>query len=733
MNLDQALQTFLIESRELLQAMEEALLNLESEPDDKEAIGAVFRAAHTIKGSAGLFGLDAIVAFTHVAENVLDRVRNGEVAVDSDLIALLLSAGDHIADLVEQVAARGGEPDAATRATGTELVERLRAYLGAAPSKEPSAEAGLPVERDAALESSGGGLVGSDTWHISLRFGQDVLKNGMDPLSFIRYLATLGEIVSVATLPDALPPVEEMDPECCYLGFEIDLRSQADKATIEGAFEFVREDCKLRILPPHSRVEEYIQLIKELPEDKVRLGEILIASGALTQNELEQGLVCQEAAPGQAGTPLGEILVGQKLVQQPLVDAALEKQKQARDHKAQESRFIRVHADKLDELINLVGELVIASASTGLLAQRSRDAALHEATSTMSRLVEEIRDGALQLRMVQIGETFNRFQRVVRDVSKDLGKDIGLAISGGETELDKSVVEKIGDPLMHLVRNAMDHGIESAELRRERGKPARGTVRLNAYHESGSIVIEVGDDGGGLNRDKLLAKGIERGLVSPNQNLSDQEVYALIFEAGFSTAEAVTNISGRGVGMDVVRRNIEALRGTIDIDSAQGVGTTIRIRLPLTLAIIDGFLMGVGSASYVVPLDMVMECIELSDTERQETREHNYINLRGTVLPFIRLREHFREQGQASRRENIVVVQYAGQKAGLVVDQLMGEFQTVIKPLGKIFGNLKGISGSTILGSGEVALILDVPALIQRAVNQEEVVVAQEKRAISVK
>jgi two-component system chemotaxis sensor kinase CheA len=729
MNLDQALQTFLIEARELLQAMEEALLNLESEPDDKEAIGAVFRAAHTIKGSAGLFGLDPIVAFTHVAENVLDKVRNGEIAVDSDLIALLLSAGDHIGDLVEQVAAQGGEPDAATQARGEVLLQKLRAYLGAQPGNSaPLPQTAVAVEREAPVQSSGGGLVESDTWHISLRFGQDVLKNGMDPLSFIRYLATLGEIVSVATLPDAMPVADEMDPECSYLGFELDFRSDADKATIEGVFEFVRDDCSLRILPPHSRVEEYIQLIDELPEDKVRLGDLLVKSGALTQKEMDECLFLQSLLSTTAeseGHPetvpaLGEILVEQGRVQPELVDAALNKQKQARDNKAQESRYIRVHADKLDELINLVGELVIASASAGLLAQRSRDMQLLEATSTMSRLVEEIRDGALQLRMVQIGETFNRFHRVVRDVSKDLGKDIGLVISGGETELDKSVVEKIGDPLMHLVRNSMDHGIESATLRQQRGKPAKGTVQLNAYHESGSIVIEVGDDGGGLDRDKLLAKGIERGLVGPNQHLTDQEVYGLIFEAGFSTAEAVTSISGRGVGMDVVRRNIEALRGMIEIDSAPGVGTTMKIRLPLTLAIIDGFLMGVGGSSFVVPLDLVMECIELSEAERRETRESNYINLRGTVLPFLRLRQLFEIQGKAGRYENIVVVQYGGQMVGLVVDELLGEFQTVIKPLGKIFSHLRGISGSTILGSGEVALILDVPALVQEVASSAQ-------------
>jgi two-component system chemotaxis sensor kinase CheA len=281
------------------------------------------------------------------------------------------------------------------------------------------------------------------------------------------------------------------------------------------------------------------------------------------------------------------------------------------------------------------------------------------------------------------------------------------------------VVEKIGDPLMHLVRNSMDHGIEKAELRAERGKPAQGTIFLNAYHDSGSVVIEVSDDGGGLNKDRILAKAIEKGLVSPNQQLSDPEIYKLIFAAGFSTADAITNISGRGVGMDVVRQNIESLRGTVSIDSEAGQGSTISIRLPLTLAIIDGFLVNVARSSFVIPLDMVVECVELDKTDRFAEDEHNYINLRGEVLPYIRLRELFDIEGRSEHRENIVVIQYADVKAGIVVDELMGEFQTVIKPLGKIFSHVRGLGGSTILGSGEVALILDVPGLIEQVQRSE--------------
>ncbi len=660
LNLDQALQTFIAEARPLLEEMEDCLLRLEAEPGDADTLGAIFRAAHTIKGSAGLFGLDPIVSFTHIVEDVLDRLRNAEINVEGDLVAVLLESGDHILELVNVVADQGGQLDAAAQARESDLRKRLQAYQEHVA--EPGAEASrVTLPPDAPLRASGGGQAWSDNWHISLRFGPNVLRDGMDPTSFLRYLGTLGEIVSITTLADTMPAAQEMDAETCYLGFEIDFKSDADKETIVGVFEFVREGSLIQILPPFSKIPEYIEMIRHPPENDRRVGESLV----------------------------------------------------------KENRYVRVHADKLDELINLVGELVIAGAGANLLAQRAKDSTLQEVTSVMSGLVEEIRDGALRLRMVPIGETFNRFQRVVRDFRREMGKDIELVITGADTELDKTVVEKIGAPLMHLVRNALDHGIESVAARQAAGKPAKGTLRLNAYHDSGSIVIEIDDDGTGLNRERILQKARDQGLVAADVTPSDQEIYNLIFGAGFSTVEVVTNISGRGVGMDVVKRNITALRGTVDLSSEPGQGTTVRIRLPLTLAIIDGFLVGVGKSSYVVPLDMVVECVELTDDDRQALHERNYINLRGEVLPFVQLRQHFEVKGAAGRRENVVVVNYAGQKSGLVVDELLGEFQAVIKPLGKLFSALRGISGSTILGSGEVALILDVPSLVQQAVQRE--------------
>ena len=720
--MDEIFGVFAIEAREQLEAMETGLMQLEQGDRDAETINSVFRAAHTIKGASGVVEIHAVEKFTHVLENVLDRLRNGEIEVSGDMISALLKGCDHIGALLDSVEGGQAEPDDALKLAGAAIAEQLRAYAGgtAAAKTEQSA---LPDEQSGEVERQGGsGTAMTDCWHISIRFGQDVLRNGMDPLAFLRYLLSLGEIAHMTTLADAMPDADDMDPESCYLGFEINFRSHATKDKIEAVFDFCRDECDLHILPPHSKIGDYMALIETLPEEIMRLGEILVKSGALTQEELDEGLVKQQqaaklAAATESQAPqLGDILVEQKMVQPEIVEAAAVKQKQVGEKKAAEARLIRVQADKLDHLIDLVGELVIAGASANLLAQKSKQGALVEATSVLSRLVENIRDSALQLRMVQIGDTFNRFHRVVRDTSKEIGKELELTIRGAETELDKTVVEKIGDPLMHLVRNAMDHGIESAEVRAARGKPVTGHVGLNAFHDSGSIVIEVTDDGGGLPKEKIRAKAIERGIISENQVLSDQEISNLIFEAGFSTAEKVTNLSGRGVGMDVVRSNIRALRGAVDVHSEEGVGSRFTIRLPLTLAIIDGFLVGVDKSAYVIPLDMVVECMEL----QQAAVDRNYLNLRGEVLPFVRLRELFEVPGEQPRRENVVVVKSGGQKAGIVVDVLHGEFQTVIKPLGGLFRHLRGIGGSTILGSGEVALILDVQALAHLAASAEE-------------
>jgi two-component system, chemotaxis family, sensor kinase CheA len=700
-NSQDLLRTFVVESRELLEAMESRLLEVKESEPDAEALNEIFRVAHTIKGAAGLCAIEHVVQFAHSVESVLDEVRQNRLSLDSELVALLLSCCDHLSALVSVIATGRMDADAGSVQSGALLLETLARYHERAGRESQLERKSGEAARDA--------REAPDCWHLSLRFGSAAFRNGIEPLSFIRYLQQLGEIVGLVTLFGAIPPAEELDPEACYLNFEIAFESDADKQTIANVFELGGQDCDARILPPRSRVSEYVQLLRSLPEASERLGDILVGCGSLTEHELELALASQREAPA-APAPLGEILVRRGSLRPELLDAALLKQREVKDATANHSRSVRVDAEKLDQLIDLVGELIIATASVNLIARGARLPDLQQSSATLTSLVEAVRDNALQLRMAKIGATFKRFQRVVYDVSRELGKDITLAVSGEDAELDKTVVEKIGDPLLHLVRNAIDHGIEGTEERTARGKPAKGTVSLNAYHDSGSIVIEVSDDGGGLKRDKILAKALERGLVEPGRSLSDAEILNLIFEPGFSTAEHVTSLSGRGVGMDVVKRNITALRGSINVDSQEGLGTTITIRLPLTLAIINGFLVGLDESVFVVPLDMIEECLELTVDS-----DLDYADLRGRVLPFIRLRRLFGLDASALQRQNVVVVRCGEQRAGLVVDTLLGEFQTVIKPLGKMFNRVKCISGSSILGNGEVALILDVPTLVQQA------------------
>jgi two-component system chemotaxis sensor kinase CheA len=736
----EGLQIFSEESRELLQQSEYILLKLEDEPHSDELINDLFRTIHTIKGSSGLFGFDDVVSFTHVAESVMGRLRDKEISFDDDLLGLLLDSCDQISQLVAHVLDDAKLPISDTlRETGEGLLKKLNEYLAI---ETPSTSSGLTsqsvtkalADSETGQESAESERVGNDYWHISVRFNRNVLADGMDPLSFLRYLNQIGHYVSMTTLLTDLPLLDDMNPEESYLGFEISLDTNGSKESIAEVFEFVKGDCQLHILPPRSILSGYTSLIDALPEENMAIGEILVASGALTKDELLEALEYQnvhtvtqtidsdnnESVNIQSRPLLGDVLVEKSMTDVTTIDAALKKQEKIKENKNAEQQTVRVNAEKLGDLINLVGELVISSAHTELKAKQTEQAELLETAENLTRLVEEIRDATLSLRMVQIGDTFNRFKRVVRDISKELGKKVDLQISGGDTELDKTVVEKISDPLMHLIRNSMDHGIETPNVRTVVGKSETAVLKLEAYHDSGSIVIEISDDGAGLNPDILIAKAIENGLITAKQQLTQPEIHRLIFAPGFSTAKEVTNISGRGVGMDVVNKNIDALRGQISVDSELGVGTSFTIRLPLTLAIIEGFQVQVGNASYVIPRDLVEECIELDE---QQAKKGEYVDLRGEVMPYLHLSEIFNDGydsdskiDRKGKRDNIVVVQYAGQKAGLVVDELLGEHQTVIKPLGKIFQNLKGISGATILGSGEVAMIIDVPALFGRVV-----------------
>ena len=735
-DLDDALITFKQETQELLVDMELGLLNLEDNPADEESINSVFRAMHTIKGTSGLFGFDPIVSFTHHAETVLDQVRKGNRGIDSQLISVLLLCQDHTAQLIEFCLAHyPAELTPALQAKGAELLSKLQATDGASSTSTLTTQPEIapdPAEVIAHPDNQP-----DDNWMISLKFKANAFRNGMDPLPFIRYLKTLGEIVDVITLFPELPSDNAIDPESCYLQFKIAFKSKASKQTIEGVFEFAEDDCDISIIPPHSEIDRYLELLQhhtdaalnpEFHTPRVqKLGDMLIQIGVLTPKEVAKALEQQKLPlpDGANKAPrLGEILIEQNISPAPIVEQALKKQQQVQQKIAAEANFIRVDSTKLGQLINLVGELVISGAAMRLMVDRHGLSDVEEVVLNMNNLVSDIRTTALELRMVPIGETFSRFKRVVRDVSKELKKDIELDITGGETELDKTIVEKINDPLTHLIRNSLDHGIELPEERLAKGKPAQGLVSLNAFHDSGNVVIQISDDGAGLHSDKIRAKAIANGLITPEQVLSQQEIFNLIFAAGLSTKDQVNNLSGRGVGMDVVRRNIEALRGSIDLQSVAGQGTTTTIRLPLTLAIIDGFMVEAETERYIIPLSMIEECVEMDtdDNDIKFNRIQHYVNLRGEVMPYLRLgdylhqrAEHLITHSQQQHKESMVVVRSGQAKIGLVVDELHGEHQTVIKPLGKIFETLKGISGATVLGSGDVALILDVQGLIQHA------------------
>lgn len=718
------------ESRELLDSMETSLLSLERDSTDQDSINSVFRAAHTIKGNSGMFGYKRIGDFTHVLENLLVCIRNGSINVTPDMIALFLECHDFILLMLDHYEAEKDAPlDKETENIFNGLILRMNSHLepGAVTSGKPRAsrdEIEAIITNPAECRGSNDMLVCNDCWHISLRFGRNVFRDGLDPYSFINYLGEKGEIQNIKAVYDDMPSGKDMVADQCYLGFEMDFRSGISKKEIEDVFSFVINDCELRILPPNTNIDDYVKLIDDLPEKPMRIGEMLLEIGSLTESELNKSLELQSSlassrdrAPGE--NLMGSILVEEKMIQKYILEAALHKQENIKKREETNRKLIRIDAEKLDHLINLIGELVITGSNVKQISETEEKAGIVKAVSDMSKLIEEIRDSTMGIRMVPIGETFNRFERVVHDLSREKGKRIELKIVGGETELDKTLIDKISDPLIHLIRNSVDHGIGTPDEREKAGKSPDGTLVLNAYHETGSIVIEVSDDGSGLDRDRIFAKALEQGMIKPDQNLSDDELYQFIFQPGFSTAKEVSDISGRGVGMDVVKKNIESLRGTVILESEKGIGTTVRIHLPLTLAIIDGFMVKLADAFYVLPLDMVTECTEVLKGELDSKEGGSYINLRGDVLPFMKMRDFFRETGNEPEKPKVVVVEYARKKIGLVVDDLIGEFQTVIKPLGRIFGRLQWLSGSTILGTGEVAYILDIPKLIKNARNSE--------------
>ncbi len=701
-----AMPAFISEAGEQTEAIEALLLELEEQPDNRELLDTLFRCAHTVKGSAGIFGLNKVVEFTHHVETLLDKLRDGDLNLTPELSTLLLQCNDQIKFLVDTASDEAADT-AEQKDLRADLIIGLQAYTHGV--------AATPAEKSAPAAVQASSVPGMTEWQISARFGPETFRNGMDPLSIARYLKGLGQVKSMLCGIEAVPSLVNLNPETCYLSFGMALESTATREEIEGAFSFVADDCELDVISPETSGQKLLRAIEDMPTTP-RLGDMLVSVGAVSQEKLTEVLSKQVHGTQSAHAPkakLGDLLETQAGVSPEVVEAALNKQQKARETGGgEENRYIRVQADRLDLVINLLGELVIAGAGANLLARETRNVALIEANLHMNGLIEEIRNGTLGLRMVPVGETFSRFRRVVRDTASSLGKEVNFEIVGGEAELDKSMVEKIADPLMHLVRNSLDHGLEPPQERIAAGKTPAGKLTLSARHETGAILIRIEDDGRGINRERVLQRAWNRGLIEPGTVPSDDVINMMIFEPGFSTAEQVTNLSGRGVGMDVVKRNIESLRGSLKLNSRPGHGLQVDIRLPLTLAIIDGFLVGVGKAKFVLPLGSVVEVIEAGGQHvRVDGTGRHCVELRGAVLPVVRLRSLYSIESTLPDRTSVVVVNSPRGKYGIEVEVLLGQQQTVIKPLGRLFKTLRGISGSSILGSGEVALILDVASL----------------------
>ena len=688
-------EAFREEAYELLTSLESSLLELEDSPGDMEIVGAVFRAMHTIKGSGAMFGFDDISSFTHDVETVYDLVRNGELAVTGELVNLSLAARDQIKAMLD--ATCGGDPCDLARTE--ELRSAFRALI---PAKEDvTVPASGPVKEEAAAARP-------RTYRIRFRPNREIALSGTNPLCLLNELRELGKCQVIAQMDD-VPPLAELDPEQTYAYWDVILTTGQDLDAIKDVFIFVEDDCRIQI----DLIDDEELLGTDSSYKK--LGDILIERGDLAPEALQEILRQQKR--------VGEMLVEAKVVSPSKVASALAEQQQVKEIRSQQQQkqqggdaaSIRVPADRLDRLVDLVGEMVTIQSRLSQTALGREDAELISIAEEVERLTAELRDNTLNIRMLPIGTTFSKFKRLVRDLSQELGKEIELTTAGADTELDKTVIEKLNDPLVHIIRNSIDHGIEAPEKREAGGKRRQGTIRLAAIHSGDSVIIEIVDDGAGLNEEAIRRKAVEKGVIGEQEQLSRHELFQLIFAAGFSTAQKVTGVSGRGVGMDVVKRAIEALRGSIDIASEIGKGTTIRVRIPLTLAIIDSLLVAIGEDCYVIPLSIVEECIELTRADVAASHGRNLVRVRDQLVPYVHLRKEFAIDGDPPEIEQVVVTSHNGQRVGFVVDHVIGEHQTVIKSLGRMYRDVQGLSGATILGDGKVALILDIPQLIQRA------------------
>jgi two-component system chemotaxis sensor kinase CheA len=703
--MDKHRETYREEAYELLGDLESGLLELETSPGDMDVIGQVFRALHTIKGSGAMFGFDEIAAFAHDVENVFEMVRNGEIGASKELVSVTLDATDHIRRMLD-ASATGEDAD---RDAGREILLRLHRIVRepAEPARAAAPAPRLPIPGDARLVASG------STYRIRFKPPRDIFLTGTNPLYIIEDLRKLGRCYVIAHVNE-IPNLSAIDPEICYTHWDILLTTSADMNEIKDAFLFVEDTSEVDI----SLIDEAGEITGDA--DYKKLGEILIERGTLTREDMDLLMNSKRR--------IGEILVEAGLVPRREVESALAEQQLVKEVRQErivrdQASTIRVPSEKLDRLVDLVSELVTVQARLSQTSRLRADAEMLSISEEVERLTGELHDNAMSIRMVPIGTTFSKFRRLVRDLSEGLGKQVDLTTEGAETELDKTVIEHLNDPLVHLIRNCIDHGIEPPGVRRAAGKSPTGTVHLAARHAGADVLIMVRDDGAGIDTERLRQMAVSKGLATPEAQLTEQEIYSFIFHPGFSMAERVTDVSGRGVGMDVVRRGIESLRGTVEVASALGQGTTITLRIPLTLAIIEGLLVTVGGDYFVLPLSSVEECVELTSADEARAHGRHLVNVRGEMVPYVRLDEKFGMDAEERDRRQVAVLSHEGHRVGFVVDQVVGEHQTVIKSLSRVYKRVRAISGATILGDGTVALILDAGKIIDDAVGEEEVFV----------
>ena len=706
------------EVTDLLNEMETALLELENNPTDLELINRVFRAMHTIKGGAAVADFPDVAALTHEAETAFDKIRSGECSISRELLDITFSAKDLIWILVEQ-------PE---EADATQLESLMAAFKSLAicqmpSSSKPAGDEEAPEVEDADTEEEdtehpeentgeedeepSGDPVG---FHIIFKPTDEKLLAHADPLGLFDDLRGMSQEDAFHIIPrtNAVPYLDKLDPESCTVWWDILLTTRQSENDLRDAFIFFEDSAEITV----ERIDDLMATLAEIQATAFTPREIT-ASPAPPEETAEAPPAQEPPAPEPTPEPAQKDAPEAKTAPAAAKPKPPEPKKQAAKPVKKEASSIRVDAYKLDDMVALVGELVIAQARLNQTVGRLNDPGLQAVAEELDLLSAGLRDRTLSMRMLPIGTTFDRFRRLVRDLSHEMGKEIDLVTQGADTELDKTVIEQLGDPMVHLLRNSIDHGIEVPQVRLDAGKPAKGTLLLSAEHSGGHVIIKIVDDGAGLNREKITAKALERGLVQDASQLSDKDIYNMIFQPGFSTAEKVTNVSGRGVGMDVVKKSIDGLRGSVSINSTPGKGSTITIKLPLTLAIIEGLQVRVGEEFFVIPLSLIVECVELTQSDRGEREGKKIINLRDEIVPYIRLRDWFHVPGDRPEIEQIIITGSDGQHTGIAVDEVIGQQQTVIKNIGKIFEDVEEVSGATIKGDGTMALIIDIPSLLR--------------------